>query len=491
MSDRPNILLILADQLSYDCIAALGHTTVVTPNLDRLAAKSVRFRTAYCNNALCAPSRASFASGRYTHDIEVWDNAAEFAAGIPTIMHLLRHVGYRAVGAGKMHFVGPDQNHGFHERLTPELFPHDFTLNKLWSEGVPYNPGANLSKVKQAGVVPWDRYYDYDEDVLSQSCRFIRREAELKDDSPFFLTVSFAHPHPPFQALRRFWELYDDIEIPLPAVGESASHHLYDDWTRTQLGTKRWIVREEEIKDCRRAYYAMVSYVDECVGHLLSALEDSHLTDDTIVVFLADHGELLGEHGQWFKRTYYEESVRVPLFIAEPGNEGESRDFQDIVSLVDVSRTILDLAQVDVFPEYVAGLPGRSLVPILRGQEAAGAHAGVDRPSAAGGGTGASDESDPRCAVFEYSGKGVLNPMIGVREGRYKYVHVHNQPPLLFDLQTDPHEERDLAREKSSRGILEHLRSRIPPTWDGESLQRRIEESQLAREIVKTSGGRS
>lgn len=494
MSDRPNILLILADQLAFDCIGALGHPAVVTPNLDRLAARSIRFRTAYCNNALCAPSRASFAGGRYSHDIEVWDNAAEFAAEIPTVMHLMRHAGYRAVGAGKMHFVGPDQNHGFNERLTPDIFPGDFSWNTLWSNGVPYNPGANLSKVKQAGVVSWDHYYDYDDEVLSQSCRFIRREVEHEDHSPFFLTVSFSHPHPPFQALRRFWELYDDVEIPLPVVRESASDHPYDDWTRTQLGAKRWIVREEEVKNARRAYYAMVSYVDECVGHLLSALEDASLTENTVVVFSADHGELLGEHGLWFKRTYYEESVRVPLLIAEPGTHGESRDFDDIVSLVDVSRTLLDLGEVDAFPEYVAGLPGRSLMPILRGEEAgerdqAKGDRGLSGGAPLPGGPREREVRSPRFCVFEYTGKGVLSPMIGVREGRYKYVHVHDQPPLLFDLETDPHEERNRAHEGSNGARLEHLRSLIPSTWDGESIKRRIEASQLAREIVRTTGG--
>ncbi len=463
---RPNILLVMVDQMAYDCIGALGHSVVKTPHLDQLADRSIRFRTAYCNNPLCAPSRASFFAGRYSHQIRVWDNAAEFSSALPTINHFLRHAGYQTVGAGKMHFVGPDQLHGFHRRLTPDVFPEDFSWNSLWSKGVGYNAGANVSKVKGASVVVWDDQYDFDEHAISESERFLLRESARPDSAPFFLTVSLAHPHPPFHALREEWEAYEGCEIPLPKVPRPSFDHPFDRWTHEQLGTSRWILEDEEVERARRAYYAMVSYIDKGVGRLLTALENAGLQEKTAVIFTSDHGELLGEHGLWFERSYHEESLRVPLLISLPGASSGGRDSSEVCSLVDLSRTIVELGGASSVSRELSRWPGRVLLPELSQERRAAPY-----------------------ALFEYSGKGVLHPMVGVRRGDLKFVHVHQESPLLFDLSEDPQETNNLAFEGNRKGDMQQLAALIPDSWDGERLQREIETSQRDREVIRTLSG--
>ena len=362
---HPNILMIMADQLTALALRAYGHPVVRTPHLDRLAAEGVVFETAYCNFPLCAPSRAALMSGRLASRVEVYDNAAEFRASVPTMAHGLRALGYRTCLAGKMHFVGPDQLHGFEERLTTDIYPADFGWTPNWDQPEEridwwYH---NMASVKQAGIAEATNQLDFDEAVAFESGRWLADRAREPDGRPFFLCVSFTHPHDPYAIPREYWDRYEEGEIDLPRVSQVApdahSRRLTD---VADMGAVE--ITDADVRRARHAYYGEIAYVDDQVGRLLATLERFGLRQDTVVLFTADHGEMLGERGLWYKMHFFEWALRVPLIVSAPGRFAAGRVAMP-VSLVDVMPTLLELAGGQ--GEAVLAGDGRSLVPALQG----------------------------------------------------------------------------------------------------------------------------
>lgn len=194
---RPNIVIVMMDQLAHDAIAALGHSAVVTPHLDALVRSGVTFENAYCNAPICASSRASFMTGKLVRHTGVYDNGSELSAAAPTLLHHLNRVGYTTVLSGKMHFNGPDQLHGFQERLTTDLSPAGFLLTPDWRRGAYPNPGTSVERLRYGPVRDWTLQLAYDEEVLHAALARLRQLRE--ENEPFFLCASFAHPHDPFQ----------------------------------------------------------------------------------------------------------------------------------------------------------------------------------------------------------------------------------------------------------------------------------------------------
>ena len=199
---QPNVLLVMADQLAPHFTGTYGHPLVSTPHLDALAERGVRFDAAYCNSPLCAPSRFAMMAGRSISKISAWDNASELTASTPTIAHYMGMAGYRTVLAGKMHFVGPDQLHGFDERLTTDIYPADFAWTPDWTR-----PGErvdkwfhNMDPVHEAGQAVTTHQIDYDEEVGYVARRKLLDLARDGDDRPFFLVASIIHPHDPYVA---------------------------------------------------------------------------------------------------------------------------------------------------------------------------------------------------------------------------------------------------------------------------------------------------
>jgi choline-sulfatase len=453
---HPNIVFILVDQMAHDCIAALGNDAIQTPNLDRLANEGVAFQNAYCNSPVCAPSRASLASGKLIRTCEVFDNAAQFSSEIPTIMHHLSAAGYDTVGSGKFHFVGPDQLHGFSRRLTTDVFPSNFAWTPNWDAGPIFSEGMNASVAKQAGPVSWNKYLDFDSETLFRALEYIRSVRRMTPGRPFFLNVSFSHPHPPFQPMEEYLALYDDVPGPrVPNLPREPN--TYEQWMITYNGLDHIELTSDEVVRARRCYYAMVSYIDDLVGRIVQELERHRLLDDTMIVFTSDHGEMLGEHGLWYKRTYHEESVRVPLVMRMPGGEHGGRAIDDVVSLVDLSAALLDAAGVAV--SSVSGLDGDSLMPLVRGED-----------------VGWKDT-----AIFEYFGNGTVEPMLGVRRGSHKLVEVPGACTLLFDLSSDPHELSDQADDSSKAELVAELRDVALGGIDVGRLRERIVHRQRRR----------
>jgi len=275
-----------------------------TPNLKALAARSVRFANTYCASPLCAPSRAAFMSGQLPSRTRVYDNAAEFASDIPTFAHHLRAAGYHTALSGKMHFVGPDQLHGFEERLTTDIYPADFGWTPDYTR-----PGEridwwyhNLGSVTGAGVAEITNQMEYDDEVAYHATRKLYDVARGQDARPWCLTVSFTHPHDPYVARGKYWDLYADCAelvpkvAPLPyAEQDGHSRRLLDACDHSAFP-----ITPEDVRRARRGYFANISYIDEKIGELLDVLARTRMADKTVVVFVSDHGDMLGERGLWF-----------------------------------------------------------------------------------------------------------------------------------------------------------------------------------------------
>jgi choline-sulfatase len=456
---RPNLLIIMVDQLSGTLLPDGPASFLHAPALARLADRSVRFNANYCASPLCAPSRAGFMSGLLPSRTGVYDNAAEFASSVPTFAHHLRLLGYRTVLCGKMHFVGADQLHGFEERLTTDIYPVDFGWTPDWTK-----PNEridwwyhNLSSVTEAGVAEMTNQLEYDDEVAHFANQQIFDLARHADGRPFCLTVSFTHPHDPYVMRRRFWDLYRAEDIPMPSAipyeeQDPHSRRILDscDW-------RRYGLEEHHIRAARHAYFAAVSYIDEKIGAILEALRNCRLADDTVVLFCADHGDMLGERGLWFKMNFFEGSARVPLMISWPGRF-EPRSVREPTSLLDLLPTMVEIAGGSLDDGSV---DGRSLVGLASGA------AEPDRAIAA-----------------EYAAEASIAPMLMLRTGAYKYIHSDPDPPLLFDLAADADERVNLAGEGQYAAVAERFRRAIAERWDLRAFRAAVIESQARRRLV-------
>ena len=464
MPCAPNILLLMADQLAAPALPVYGHRVVRTPHLERLAERAAVFDSAYCNFPICAPSRFSMLSGRLPHAIEAYDNASEFPASVPTLAHYLASLGYRTILCGKMHFIGPDQLHGYEERLTTDIYPSDFSWTPDFLEGPEFRPtGVSMRPVVEAGPCVRSLQVDYDEEVEYRGIQRLYDLARASEDWPFFLTISFTHPHPPFVAPQEHWDRYRHEDIDMPAVAPIPLDRLdeHSRWLYYAHAQNLYTVTDEHVRNARHAYYGMVSYVDDKIGRILAALDACRLARNTIVVFAGDHGEMLGERGMWFKQTFFEWSARVPLMIAWPGQLSPGR-FPAHVSLVDLLPTLLDLATHGKPPEPVDTLDGRSLVPLMTRQE----------------------KGEDRIAISEYSSEGVAAASRMVREGPYKYVYTRGLKPMLFDLASDPKELKDLAGSPKVEALQRRLHERLVQGWDPEEVHDKILQSQKRRRFL-------
>jgi len=460
----------MADQLGVPTLPFHGHPLVKTPHLSRLAANGVVFDSAYCNFPICAPSRVSMLTGRLPHSVGAYDNAAEFPSATPTMAHYLRHAGYRTILCGKMHFIGADQLHGFDERLTTDIYPADFAWTPDWSKGPGYRPtGVSMRPVLEAGPCVRSMQIDYDDEVEYKGAQCLYDLARAPGEKPFFLTVSYTHPHPPFVAPQRFWDLYREEDIDAPRVPPIAYEELdvHSQWLYVAHAQDLYSVSDAQVRRARHAYYGMVSYVDEKIGRILNVLEETGLKDNTVVVFCGDHGEMLGERGMWFKQCFFESSVRVPLIVSMPKRFAPAR-VADPVSLLDLLPTFRDLAHDGHPPPAVGPTHGRSLLGLLQGG------------------------SEPEhCVVSEYSSEGVMAPSRMVRRGPWKYIFTHGLAPIMFNLETDPDELKNLAGHSDHAATEQSLHARLVQDWDPPAVHVRILASQQERLFLAEVASRS
>ena len=455
---RPNIVLVMADQLA--ATFALGHPLVRAPHLEGLAAAGTSFRSAYCASPLCAPSRSAMLAGRPPSAIGVYDNAAELPAATPTIAHVLRAQGYHTALAGKMHFVGPDQLHGFEERLTTDVYPAGFDWTPDWRL-----PSAerlswyhNMNGVLDTGVREAAMQTAYDDEVCFRAVERIRELSLRPDRRPFFLVASFTNPHDPWEVRRRHWDAYRDDEIDLPAVApiprEEADPHSIR--LREMSGIDDRPLTEAEVLHARHGYYAAITYMDELVGRVLGAIAATGLAEETVVVFTADHGEMAGERGLWFKMSFLDGSARIPFVWRGPGIVCQS--VAGPVSHLDLAPTLAQMAGAEPMESAFAG---RSLLPALGG---ANVPEGV--------------------VASEYLAEGVTAPAVMVRRGRHKLVRCPGDPDLLYDLEADPRELHDLAGLLAHARVRDELSAEAERRWDLAALREDVLESQSQRRLV-------
>lgn len=468
---QPNIVMIMADQMAFDVIGALGHPVVKTPNIDRLVQSGVSFENAYCNSPICAPSRASFVSGKFISNIGVYDNGSELSADTPTFLHHLRRAGYETVLSGKMHFVGPDQLHGFEHRLTRDIHTAGFDLTPDWSKGVYHNTGTGVKRLKNPGVMEINNNLDYDEKVLHRTLEQIRTFKRKKEEEkrPFFLCASFFHPHDPFHITEEYWNMYEDLVIPMPEIPREnvENMHPFNQWIQTHHEVDICDLSEDEIRRNRRAYYGMVTYFDQKVGQIVDELDRLDMKENTIIVVTSDHGEMLGEHGMWFKRTFYDQATKVPLIISCPKRFPAGKKVSEVVSLVDLAATFMVLGDVPDRDKWIHEMDGDHLESLLVGKD--------------------DDWKDE--VICEYYGEGPIQPLIMLRSGRYKFVYVHEEKPLLFDLVNDPHERNNLADSAEHQAIVKKCYERIFSQFDMEQVKKDIIRSQQERLLVANSLG--
>ncbi|WP_231639085.1 choline-sulfatase [Sphingomonas profundi] len=466
-SEQPNILILMADQMAPSALPVYGHPLVKAPNIARLAAEGVVFDSAYCNSPLCAPSRFSFLSGLLPSRIGAYDNACEFPADQPTIAHDLRYRGYRTILAGKMHFVGPDQLHGFEERLTTDIYPADFGWTPDWTRFAD-RPSwyHSMDSVLTAGPCVRTNQLDYDEEVSFVTRRKLYEIARGKDERPFFMVMSLTHPHDPFAIPARYWNLYDDADIPEPRVriakADQDPHALR---LRHVIGMDLDDVTDDQVRAARRAYYGAISFVDEQIGLVLDTLAESGMAQNTIVLLIGDHGEMLGERDLWYKMNFFEGGARVPMIVHAPGRFAPHRVAAS-VSLVDLMPTLADLAGGDM-PEAMAPCAdGVSLMPHLLGQ------AGRDE------------------AIGEYLGEGAIAPIVMIRRGRLKFIHSPVDPDQLFDLAADPDELDNLAADPAHAGQVASFRREVAERWDLAQVEADVLANQRRRRLIAAATSR-
>ncbi len=457
--DNPNILIVMVDQLSGTFFPDGPAEWLHAPHLKALAARSARFANTYTASPLCAPGRGGFMSSMLPSRTGIYDNAAEFRADIPTFAHHLRGAGYATCLSGKMHFVGPDQMHGFEERLTTDIYPADFGWTPDYRK-----PGEridwwyhNMGSVTGAGVAEISNQLEYDDEVAHLAEAKLYDLARGGDARPWCLTVSFTHPHDPYVARRRFWDLYEDCAHLAPDV-PAFEYEDHDPHSRRIFDANDWRsydISDDHIARARRGYFANISYLDEKIGSILKVLEDTR--QEAVVVFVSDHGDMLGERGLWFKMSMYEGSARVPLMIAAPGVTAGRIDAP--VSTLDVGPTLADLAGIDL-SSIADWTDGQSLLPVAAGAV----------------------RSAP--VAIEYAAEATVAPIVALRDGRYKYVRCAVDPEQLFDLEADPGELNNLAGLDSHAAVLAEFRELAEARWDLARFDADVRASQARRLVV-------
>ncbi|MDC0947761.1 choline-sulfatase [Gammaproteobacteria bacterium] len=456
---QPNILILMVDQLNGTLFPDGPAEWLHTPNLKRLAERSLRFSNTYTASPLCAPGRASFMSGQLPSVTGVYDNAAEFSAELPTYAHHLRRAGYSTGLSGKMHFVGPDQLHGFEQRFTTDIYPADFGWTPDYRK-----PGEridwwyhNLRSVTGAGVAEISNQMEYDDEVAHHACARLYDLARGHDERPWCLTVSFTHPHDPYVARRRFWDLYADCEHLEPTVSaipyaqqDPHAQRIFDanDW-------QNFPISDDDIRRSRRAYLANISYLDEKVGQILEVLESTR--QEAIIAFVSDHGDMLGERGLWFKMNFFEGSSRVPMMLALPDELSGRVDAP--VSTIDLCPTLCRLAGASM-DDVQPWTEGEDLLEVAeRGHRTAS-------------------------VAMEYAAEASDAPLVALRDSRYKLIRCRLDPDLLFDLENDPHERINLADDPAHADGYQRLSQQIDQRWNLERFDADVRRSQARRLIV-------
>ncbi|HMN30763.1 MAG TPA: sulfatase-like hydrolase/transferase [Caldilineaceae bacterium] len=455
-TQRLNLLYIHSDQHNPYVTGCYGDPLVQTPNLDRLAAQGVVFDNVYCPSPICVPSRMAMLTGRHPYQNEVWTNSHILAAGIPTLAHAMGAVGYRPTLIGRMHAVGPDQLHGYAERLVGDHAPNHIGGSSVGRGVLDGTAGPERISLVKSGAGQ-SAYQVHDEDVAAATVAYLNQLGAQKRTvgqiEPFNLSVGLMLPHPPYVARREDYARYaDGIGLPSkPIPFNQVTHPFLRAW-RSHTGIEQ--VTDEEVRRARAAYWGLVHRVDVLVGQILAALEANGLAENTLIVYSSDHGDMQGEHGLWWKHVFYEESVKVPLILCWPGVIPGGQRRQEVISALDVNATMLDAL---VAPP-LTGSPGRSFLGLISTVRATPPWEDV--------------------AFSEYCADEYVPTVIGggktyqrmIRQNEWKLIYYHGLEPQLFNLADDPGELVDRAQDPACRTIRNELTGLLLADWNPESI---------------------
>jgi choline-sulfatase len=458
-----NLLFILSDEHNKRVTGCYGHPMIRTPHLDALAARGTRFTSAYTNCPICVPARASFATGRYVHETRCWDNAIAYEGKPASWGHRLMEQGHRVTSIGKLHYKDskPEQN-GFHEEILPMHIVNGVgDLLGLIRDELPRRPGsAKLGPEAGPGESDYTRY---DRSIAAETVKWLRGSAPAHRAKPWALYVGFVSPHFPLIAPPPFYELYPEDKVPLPDLyaPDQRPRHPFIDAMRKCLCFDD-AFDAPMVRRAIAAYFGLTSFLDDNVGQILRALEETGLSETTRVVYSSDHGDNLGTRGLWGKSTMYEESAGIPMIMAGP-DVPAGRVCDTPVMLADGFPTFIRALGAKPGPGD-RNLPGVSLLDIANGE--------VPR----------------RTILSEYHAAGAATGSYMIRNGRYKYVHYVGMPPMLFDLAADPHERRDLGADPGMKATVAECEAKLRAVVDPEAADRQARADQRAQ--IEKNGGK-
>ncbi|MEX0285815.1 MAG: sulfatase-like hydrolase/transferase [Paracoccaceae bacterium] len=417
-STASNFLIIISDEHRKDAMGCAGHPIVKTPNLDALAARGTRFTNAYTPSPMCVPTRAAIATGDHVHKTGNWDSASPYNGSVRSWMRHLRDQGIETVSIGKLHFRSVEDDNGFSE----EILPMHVVGGIGWPVGLlrenppAYDAAAELAADVGVGD---SNYTDYDRDITDAAEHWLHNKAG--SDTPWAAFVSLVSPHYPLTCPEDFYAMYDPQQVDLPVGCETklrpdhseleniAAFFHYDQY-----------FDEQKMREAKAAYYGLTSFMDDCVGRILAALVASGQAENTVVVYVSDHGDMMGDQGFWTKQVMYEQSAGVPMIIAGPGVP-ERREVRTGASLIDLAATAVDVTGVE-HDEISRALPGISLRTLAN-----------------------AEDDWERTILSEYHDGGSTTGTFMIRWRDWKYVHYVGHDSQLFDLKSDPDELEDLA----------------------------------------------
>jgi len=464
--DGRNLMIIMSDQHSRGMMGCYGHPVVLTPNLDRLAARGTRFTACWTPSPVCIPARASFATGKYIHQVGFWDNADPYDGSVPSWHHRLRDAGHRVVAIGKLHFRSDDDDCGFSEAIVPmQVVEGRGDLLGLIRDDLPVRGAAyKMARMAGPGESP---YTQYDREIAARAQIWLREEAGRYRDKPWVLFVSFVAPHYPLTAPpEHFYRYFDDPTLPMPTFygpAERPGHPFVRDYANA-FNFDDYFETPRDIRRAVAGYYGLCSFMDEQVGKVLDALAASGCAAATRIIYTSDHGDAVGKRGLWGKSTLYEETAGVPFILA---GEGIPRG--------QVVNTPCSL--VDVYP-FVIECVGDADAGMIDTD-----HPGISIGRLANG------ERPERTILTEYHGMGSTTGAFAIRHGRFKYVHYVKYTPQLFDLEADPDESRDLAADPAYRTVLTRCEEKLRALLSPEEVDARAKKRQA--EQLEYYGGRA
>ena len=458
-----NVLVICSDEHARSAAGCYGHSIVQTPTLDTLSLRGTVFERAYTPSPICVSARASLATGLAVHENRCWSSAEPYCGILESWMHRLRNRGHAVLSFGKLHFRSNKDDNGFSE----EIIPMHVTNDGLgWPQGLlrnplpPFDETSELAELTGPGE---STYTEYDRRITAKTCQWLRQSAPRIKNQPWVIFVSFVSPHYPLTAPQEFYDLYAGYEIPQPfgiATEERIQHPVLDEIRR--FWNYDDYFNDASRTEARRCYYGLVSFLDDNIGKVLAAVEDSGCANETAIVYISDHGEMLGNLGMWAKSVMYEDSAGIPMIAAGPGfTRGRCKI---PVSLIDIGVTVEQSVGIDPTKNFRTW-QAQSLQNVI------------------------SNNDRDRFVLSEYHDGGTPVSFYMIRYGDWKYIHyAGGHPPQLFNLTRDPMELKNLSSSPEFERDRNRMQELLLQILDPDDVAKQCSRDQAAR--IEEYGGR-